>query len=44
MMINKKKLIKLPIRNNNTRLQIVLALPDLNIYLICRLLKLNEKY
>ena len=39
-----KKLLKLLIRTNNSRLKIVLGLPDLNTYLVCRLLKLKEKY
>ena len=44
MLTNIKKLLKLPIRTNNNRLKIALGLPDLNTYLICRLLKLKEKY
>ena len=44
MLTNIKKLLKLPIRTNNSRLKIALGLPDLNTYLICRLLKLKEKY
>ena len=44
MLTNIKKLLKLPIRTNNSRLKIVLGLPDLNSYLLCRLLKLKEKY
>jgi len=44
MLTNIKKLLKLPTRTNNNRLKIVLGLPDLNTYLICRLLKLKEKY
>ena len=43
-MTNIKKLLKLPIRTINSRLKIVLGLPDLNTYLVCRLLKLKEKY
>ena len=44
MLTNIKKLLKLPTRTNNNRLKIALGLPDLNTYLICRLLKLKEKY
>ena len=44
MLTNIKKLLKLPIRTNNSRLKIALGLPDLNTYLVCRLLKLKEKY
>ena len=44
MLTNIKKLLKLPIRTINSRLKIVLGLPDLNTYLVCRLLKLKEKY
>ena len=42
MLTNIKKLLKLPIRTNNIRLKIVLGLPDLNSYLVCRLLKLKD--
>jgi len=41
-MITIKKLLKLPIKTNNNRLKI--ALPYLNTYLICKLLKLKDKY
>ena len=41
---NIKKLLKLLIRTNNNRLKIALWLPNLNTYLICRLLKLKQKY
>ena len=44
MLINIKKLLKLPIRTNNSRLKIALGLPDLETYLVSRLLKLKEKY
>ena len=44
MLTNIKKLLKLPIRTNNSRLKIALGLPDLETYLVCRLLKLKEKY
>ena len=44
MLTNIKKLLKLQIRTNNSRLKIVLGLPDLETYLVCRLLKLKEKY
>ena len=44
MLINIKKLLKLPIRTNNSRLKIELGLPDLNTYLLCWLLTLKEKY
>ena len=44
MLTDIKKLLKLPIRTNNSRLKIALGLPDLETYLICRLLKLKEKY
>ena len=44
MITDIKKLLKLPIRTNNNRLKITLGLSDLNTYLICRLLKLKEKY
>ena len=42
MLTNIKKLLKLPIRTNNIRLKIVLGIPDLNSYLVCRLLKLKD--
>ena len=42
MITNIKKLLKLPIRTNNSRLKIALKLPNLNTYLICRLLKLKD--
>ena len=44
MSTNIKKLLKLPIRTNTERLKIALGLPDLNIYLIQRLIKLKIKY
>ena len=44
MLTNIKKLFKLSIRNNNSKLKLALELPDLNTYLVFRLLKLNEKY
>ena len=43
MVKNIKKLLKLPNRTNNERLKISLGLPNLNIYLIGRLLKLKVK-
>ena len=44
MSTNIKKLLKLPLRTNTERLKITLGLPDLNIYLIQRLIKLKIKY
>ena len=44
MITNIKQLLKLPIRTNYNILKILLGLPDLNTYLICRLLKLKDKY
>ena len=44
MITNIKQLLKLPIRTNYNILKIQLGLPDLNTYLICRLLKLKDKY
>ena len=44
MITNIKKLLKLPIRTNSNRLKIELGLAHLNTYLICRLLKLKDKY
>ena len=44
MLTNIKKLLKLPTRTNNSKLKLALGLPDLNTYLVCRLLKLKEKY
>ena len=44
MSTNIKKLLKLPKRTNTERLKIALGLPDLNIYLIQRLIKLKIKY
>ena len=41
---NIKKLLKLPIRTNTERLKIAFGLPNLNIYLIQRLIKLIIKY
>ena len=42
MLTSIKKLLKLPIRSNNSK--IALGLLDLKTYLACRLLKLKEKY
>ena len=44
MSTNIKKLLKLPLRTNTERLKIELGLPNLNIYLIQRLIKLKIKY
>ena len=45
MITNSKKLLKLPLRINiYNRLKSSLGLPDLNTYLIFRLLKLKDKY
>ena len=44
MSTNIKKLLKLPLRTNTERLKIALGLPNLNIYLIQRLIKLKIKY
>jgi len=44
MTSNIKKLLKLPKRTNNERLKIILGLPDLDTYLIKRLIKLKIKY
>ena len=44
MSSNIKKLLKLPKRINNERLKIALGIPDLNIYLVQRLIKLKIKY
>ena len=44
MLKNIKKLLKLPIRIKNNKLKIALGLLYLNTYLVCRLLKLKEKY
>ena len=41
---NIKKLLKLAKRTNTERLKIALGLPDLNTYLIQRLIKLKIKY
>ena len=41
---NIKKLWKLPIRTNSERMKLALGLPDLNTYLIQRLIKLKIKY
>jgi len=41
---NIKKLLKLPIRTNTERLKLALGIPDLMIYLACRLIKLKQKY
>ena len=43
MIKNIKKLLRLPKRTNSVRLKIVLGIPDLDIYLISRLLRLNNK-
>ena len=44
MRTNIKKLLKLTIRTNNNKLKIAFGLPNLNTYVICRSLKLKEKY
>ena len=44
MSTNIKKLLKLPLRTNTERLKIALGLPDLNIYLVQRLIRLKIKY
>ena len=44
MITNIKKLLKLAKRTNTERLKIALGLPDLNTYLVQRLLKLKIKY
>ena len=44
MLTNIKKLLKLSIRTNYNSLKIALRLPDLETYLVCRLLKLKDKY
>jgi len=44
MITNIKKLLKLTIRTNNNKLKIAFGLPNLNTYVICRSLKLKEKY
>ena len=44
MSTNIKKLLKLPLRTNTERLKIALGLPDLNIYLLQRLIRLKIKY
>ena len=44
MISNIKKLLKLPNRTNSERLKIALGLPDLNVYLVQRLIKLKIKY
>ena len=41
---NIKNLLKLPIRTNTQRLKLALGLPDLNTYLVQRLIKLKIKY
>ena len=43
MLINIKKLLKLPIRTSISRLNIALRLPDLNTYLVWRLFELRRK-
>jgi len=44
MVKNIKKLLKLPNHTNNERLKISFGQPNLNIYLVGRLLKLKVKY
>ena len=44
MITNIKKLLKLAKRTNTERLKIALGLPDLNTYLVQRLIKLKIKY
>ena len=44
MTTNIKKLLKLPISTNTQRLKLALGLPDLNTYLVQRLIKLKIKY
>ena len=44
MATNIKKLLKLPISTNTQRLKLALGLPDLNTYLVQRLIKLKIKY
>ena len=44
MITNIKKLLKLEKRTNTERIKIALGLPDLNTYLIQRLIKLKIKY
>ena len=44
MSTNIKKLLKLPLRTNTERLKIALGLPDLNIYLVQRLIRLKIKF
>ena len=41
---NIKNLLKLPIRTNTQRLKLASGLPDLNTYLVQRLIKLKIKY
>ena len=44
MIKNIKKLLRLPKRTNSIRLKIELGIPDLDVYLISRLLRLKIKY
>ena len=44
MIKNSKKLLRLPKRTNSTRSKIALDIPDLDVYLISRLLRLKIKY
>ena len=44
MATNIKKLLKLPISTNKQRLKLALVLPNLNTYLVQRIIKLKIKY
>ena len=44
MLRNIKKLLKFPIKTSNLKLKVALGLTNLDTYLICRLLKVKEKY
>ena len=44
MIRNIKRLLNITTRTNSNRLKITLGLPDLNTYLVQRLLKLKIKY
>ena len=44
MIRNIKRLLNITTRTNSNRLKISLGLPDLNTYLVQRLLKLKIKY
>ena len=44
MIKNIKLLLRLPKRTDHKKLKIALGIPDLNVYLISRLLKLKIKY